>query len=90
MARRILIICGSSRMNGHAFCSGANNLKLSYEADPDLQGLIRSVTYLIRGAVFRTEYAKSPSVGLSLGELIDMYHTRKPQLTTTKCMLCAA
>jgi hypothetical protein len=67
---------GSTEMNGYTFCSGFNKLELSY-AHPDLQILIRSVTYLIRGAIFRPKYANSPSSGLSLGELIDMYHTRK-------------
>jgi hypothetical protein len=35
------------------------------------------VTYLIRGAIFRPKYTTSLSVGLSLAELIDMYHTHK-------------
>ncbi|CZR68380.1 related to heterokaryon incompatibility protein [Phialocephala subalpina] len=77
LARRILIMCGSSEMNGYTFCSGFNKLELSYQAHPDLQSLIRSVTYLIRGAIFRPKYAMSPLGGLSLGELIDMYHTHE-------------
>lgn len=66
-------------MNGHTFCLGFNKLKLSYKdyPDPDLQSLIRSVTYLIRGAIFRPKYITSPLGELSLGELIDMYHTRE-------------
>ena len=42
-----------------------------------MQGLIRSVTYVIRGAIFRPKYAISSSGGVSLGELVDMYHTRE-------------
>ena len=58
---------------------GSPNL---YDADPDLQSLIRSVTYLIRGAIFRPGYAMT-RLGRSsldicpLGELIDMYHTHE-------------
>lgn len=69
---------GFAEMDGYTFCSGLNKLELSYPVDhPDLQSLIRSVTYLIRGAIFRPKYTTSPSGGLSLGELIDMYHTRE-------------
>jgi hypothetical protein len=75
-------MCGSTEIDGYAFCLGLNPLKLSYEACPDLQVLIRSVTYLIRGAIFRSEHATSPSSRFSLdirplGELIDMYHTHE-------------
>ena len=53
-----------------------------YNADPELQSLIRSVTYLIKGAIFRPKYAMSRSDISSLdicplGELIDMYHTHE-------------
>jgi hypothetical protein len=73
---------GFTEMDGYTFYSGLNKLELSYPADhPDLQSLIRSVTYLIRGAIFRPKYATSPSSGLSLSELIDIYYTRE----ATKC-----
>jgi hypothetical protein len=70
-------MCGPTEINGYTFCSGFSKLKLSYGAHPDLQGLIRSVTYVIRGAIFRPKYATNLSGGVSLGELIDMYHTRE-------------
>jgi hypothetical protein len=59
---------------------GLQSLELSY--DQDLRNPINSVTYLIRGSVFRPKYATSPSGGVSLGilplgELIDMYHTHE-------------
>ncbi|OCL01779.1 hypothetical protein AOQ84DRAFT_328482, partial [Glonium stellatum] len=76
-ARRVLIMCGPAEINGYAFCSGFNKLKLSYGAHPGLQSLIRSVTYVIRGAIFRPKYTTSSSGGICLGELIDMYHTRE-------------
>ncbi|KAF2190357.1 hypothetical protein K469DRAFT_760273 [Zopfia rhizophila CBS 207.26] len=76
-ARRIIIMCGPAEMTGYTFCSGFNKLELSYEAHLDLQSLIRSVTYLIGGAIFRPKYATYSSGGASLGELIDMYHTRE-------------
>jgi hypothetical protein len=77
-------MCGLTEIEGHAFCSGLQSLELSYEACLDLQNLVRSVTYLIRGAIFRPKYAHAPSppgvftLGIRpLGELIDMYHTHK-------------
>ena len=70
-------MCGPAEINGYAFCSGFNKLELSYGAHPGLQGLIRLVTYVIRGAIFRPKYATSSSGGVSLGELVDMYHSRE-------------
>jgi ankyrin repeat protein len=68
-------------IDGYAFCSGISALK-PYEANQELQGLIRSVAYLIMGAVFRPRYetGRSGRFSLSIGplsELVDMYHTRK-------------
>lgn len=83
-ARRVLIMCGSAQIDGYVFCLGFNKLKLSYKAHPDLQSIIRSVTYLIRGAIFRPKYATSPSSGLTLSELIDMYHTREATMDHDK------
>jgi hypothetical protein len=70
-------MCGSAEVNGYTFCSGLHKPELSYKAHAKVQSLIRSVTYLIRGAIFRPKYTTSPSGGLSLGELIDMYHTHE-------------
>ncbi|KAK2470355.1 hypothetical protein H9L39_17972 [Fusarium oxysporum f. sp. albedinis] len=80
-ARHVLIKCGPTEIDGYAFCSGLSALKLSYETCPDREGLIRSVAYLIRDAVFRPRYETSRSSRFSLnirplGELVDMYHTR--------------
>ncbi|KAF9775393.1 hypothetical protein IL306_006504 [Fusarium sp. DS 682] len=81
-ARHILIKCGPTEIDGHAFCSGLNALKLSYDTCPDLQALIGSVTYLIRGAIFRPRYVTSQAGRFSLdirplSELVELYHTRK-------------
>jgi hypothetical protein len=81
-ARHVLIMCGSTTIDGYAFCLGLQSLRLSYDALPDLWNPIRSVTYLIRGSIFRPKYATSLSGRVSLGirplgELIDMYHTYK-------------
>lgn len=88
-ARHVLIICGSTVIDGYAFCLGLNRLDHSYKTPLDLQSLVRSVTYLIRGAIFRPKYASSWSGKVSLeirplGELIDMYHTRKATLRHDK------
>ncbi|OBS16723.1 hypothetical protein FPOA_12665 [Fusarium poae] len=81
-ARNVLIKCGPTEISGYAFCSGLSKLNLSYETRPDLSSLIRSVSYLIRGAAFRPRCATGRSGRFSLGicplgELVDMYHTRK-------------
>ncbi|KAH7633557.1 heterokaryon incompatibility protein-domain-containing protein [Sordaria sp. MPI-SDFR-AT-0083] len=80
-ARHILIKCGSAKVDGFAFCLGLKALNLSNELPADLWARILSVTYLIRGAIFRSKYATSQSDNFSLdirplGELIEMYHTR--------------
>ena len=75
-------MCGPTVIDGYAFCLGVDSLKGFYEKRADLQILIRSVTYLIRGAMFRPNYRVSGSGRVSqdvcsLGELIDMYHTHE-------------
>ncbi|KAK0707784.1 heterokaryon incompatibility protein-domain-containing protein, partial [Lasiosphaeris hirsuta] len=81
-ARQVLIKCGSAEMDGHAFCLGLSTLKLPYELCLGLQSIIYTATYLIRGALFRPRRGASQS-GPSflqirpLGELVEMYHTRK-------------
>ncbi|TGO15502.1 hypothetical protein BTUL_0039g00180 [Botrytis tulipae] len=81
-ARHILIMCGLVEIDGHAFCSGLNFWKDSFEAYPKLQSLIRSMIYLMKEANFRPKYAKSSSGNFSLdirplSELIDTYYTRE-------------
>jgi hypothetical protein len=71
-----------AEIDGYAFCLGVDLLKGFYEAHADLRSLIRSVTYLIRGAIFRPNYVVSEPGSASqgiclLGELIDMYYTYK-------------
>jgi hypothetical protein len=75
-------MCGPTEIDGYAFCLGIGSLKGFYEAHADLQRLIHSVTYLIRGAIFRPSYVVSGpgrvSQGIgSLGELTDMYHSHE-------------
>jgi hypothetical protein len=75
-------MCGAKMIDGYAFSLGVDSLKDFYEARPDLQGLIRSVTYLIREAIFRPGYSTGNSGRssldiCSLGELMDMYHTHE-------------
>ncbi|EGO53704.1 hypothetical protein NEUTE1DRAFT_115485 [Neurospora tetrasperma FGSC 2508] len=88
-ARYILIKCGSVEIAGFAFSSGLNALNLFNELRADLRAQILSVTYLIRGAIFRPKYvyATSQADNFSLdirplGELVEMYHTRE---ATDRC-----
>ncbi|RSM03811.1 hypothetical protein CEP52_007197 [Fusarium oligoseptatum] len=79
-ARHVLIMCHSTEIEGHAFCSGLKHLDLS-EA-PAVQSRIKSAVYLIKDAVFRPKAVVSSSdrfsLGIaSLGELVDMYHNRE-------------
>jgi hypothetical protein len=75
-------MCGSKKIDGYTFCLGVDSFKDFYIARPDLQGLIRPVTYLIREAIFRPSYligtsGRSSLDTCSLGELMDMYHAHK-------------
>lgn len=68
-------------IDGYAFCTGLDALKLSYHGDSDLQLLIRSVSYLMRRAVFRPRQIAKKSERYSLdicplSELVEMYHNR--------------
>jgi hypothetical protein len=54
-------------------------------APPGLRSLIRSVTYLVRGAAFRSQRGTRASNAVcSLSELIDMYHTHEATLHSDK------
>ncbi|THV52909.1 hypothetical protein BGAL_0065g00380 [Botrytis galanthina] len=73
-AQQILIMCGSATIDGYTFSTGFS--QLFYNRHSDLLDLIRPVMYLIRGAIFRPKHGIRSSGALSLGELLDMYHTR--------------
>ncbi|KAF2805780.1 HET-domain-containing protein, partial [Mytilinidion resinicola] len=77
VARHILIMCGATEIDGHAFCLGVDSLKDLYKARAGLQSLIRSVTYLIKGAIFRPSYGLDRASQEPLGQLIDTYHTHE-------------
>jgi ankyrin repeat protein len=75
-------MCGYRKIDGFVFCLGIDSLQISYRAGYDIQNLIRSTTYLIREAIFRSDYSLDSSSRsslniLPLGELIDMYHSRE-------------
>ncbi|KAM0175384.1 hypothetical protein ACHAPC_009627 [Botrytis cinerea] len=80
-ARDVVIMCGSTTIDGYIFCLGVKSLKLSYTASPELKTL-PSAIYLIEHAgfrpKFRTDLSKRFSLNIrSLAELIDMFHTRQ-------------
>ena len=80
-ARQVLIMCHFAEIDGYAFCSGLNILNPASQ-DPDSQSRVRSIAYLVNGAIFRPKYATSRAGRFSLdirplGELLDMYHNRK-------------
>ncbi|KAK0717950.1 heterokaryon incompatibility protein-domain-containing protein [Lasiosphaeria miniovina] len=85
-ARDIVIRCGSAEIDGYAFSVAliSPSFNYVYKASPDLRSLLGPVTFLIRGAAFRSRGVATPgrpgqvSLGIRpLGELIDMYHSRK-------------
>ncbi|KAK6591799.1 HET domain protein [Botrytis cinerea] len=84
LARRILIMCGSARINGYTFCSGIGKLRFLDENYLNLQSLVRPTIYLIRGAIFRPEYTFDLLSDISLGELMDMYHSHKATISHDK------
>lgn len=80
-ARNIVIMCGSTIIDGHIFCLGVKSLKISPSASPELHTL-PSVIRLIERAGFRPKLTANLSERFSLdirslAELIDMFHTRK-------------
>ncbi|KAK3347179.1 heterokaryon incompatibility protein-domain-containing protein [Lasiosphaeria hispida] len=86
-ARHILIKCGFSEIDGYAFHLGLTALRPSYDAFPDLQGLIPPITYLIQGAIFRRGISQPGRTSLCvrpLSELVDMYHTREASVRLDK------
>jgi hypothetical protein len=84
-ARNILVTCGSAEVDGYAFCLGVEVLIRLYNVPPDLQSLVRSVVYLIRGAIFRPRGLGWVSNEVCpLSELIDMYHTHEASLYSDK------
>ena len=75
-ARHISIMCGSVEVDGHAFCLGLDSLGTALE-----ESMVQ-VTFLIRGAIFRSRQIQRDQGRLSLdicslGELVDMYHAHK-------------
>lgn len=72
---------GPAEINGHAFCLGLDLSKDIYEGSADIQGPIRSIAHLMRGAIFRprsTEGSTGASLNIhTLGSLMDMFHMHK-------------
>ncbi|KAF4624060.1 hypothetical protein G7Y89_g14116 [Cudoniella acicularis] len=84
-ARHVVMMCGSTEIDGYAFCLGLKSLrtpqKLSYIASPGLQSL-PSLANLIERAGVRpkhiTKLRGRYSLEIrSLAELVDMFHTRQ-------------
>jgi hypothetical protein len=83
-AHQVTISCGEIEIDGYLFCTGLNGFEISEGIFSGLPGVIRPVTYLIRGASFRTRI-RGPSTSIvSLGVLVDMYHTRKSTIPHDK------
>ncbi len=80
-AQHIVMMCGSTVIDGYAFCLGVKSLKLSFTASPELQAL-PSVLYLIERASLRPKYTANLQERFSLNiqplaGLVDMFHTRQ-------------
>ncbi|KAF4620185.1 hypothetical protein G7Y89_g14636 [Cudoniella acicularis] len=72
-ARHVIIMCGSTQIDGYAFCLGLEIFKTVLKDSKYL------ITFLIRGAIFRSRQISMKQGRLSLeicplGELFDMYH----------------
>ncbi|KAJ6279101.1 hypothetical protein J3E71DRAFT_222032 [Bipolaris maydis] len=81
-ARHILIMCGTTEIDGYAFSLGVDLFEGFDDARVDLQSATRSVTYLIKGSIFRSDFSMSRSGRSSLdicplGELVDLYRTHE-------------
>ncbi|KUJ21848.1 ankyrin [Mollisia scopiformis] len=84
-ARHVVMMCGSTEIDGYAFCLGLKSLRKSQElsdtAFPRLQSL-PALTNLIERAGLRPKYTTNSSERYSLeirslAELVDMFHTRQ-------------
>ncbi|KAI1131377.1 HET domain protein [Nemania abortiva] len=80
-ARQTLIMTYYGEIDGYAFFLGLDRLNLTFE-DSDVQSLVRSVTYLLEGSIFRPRYFTTHMNNFSLnisplGQLIDMHQARE-------------
>ncbi|CCD52555.1 hypothetical protein ACHAPC_003355 [Botrytis cinerea] len=80
-ARHIIIVCGSTTIDGYAFCLGVKSLKLFYTDSSGLETLL-SVIDIIERAGLRPKFKANLSERFSLqirplAELIDMFYTRQ-------------
>ena len=82
-ARHVAIMCGSTEIDGYAFCLGVKSLKLLDTASPEIElQVLPSVIYLIERAGLRPKHIANLQEGFSLeilplSELVDMFHTRQ-------------
>ncbi|XP_014555772.1 hypothetical protein COCVIDRAFT_64178, partial [Bipolaris victoriae FI3] len=81
-ARHILVMCGSMEIDGCAFALGIDSFQRFDDVRAGLQSLTSSVTYLIRGSIFRSSFSMSRSGRYSLdicplGELVDLYRAHE-------------
>jgi hypothetical protein len=84
-ARHVILKCGSTEVDGYAFCVAlmSESLGLLKETSLNVQNVVHSAVYLIQGAAFRSRRVTSSSAGRfslgirPLGELVELYHTRK-------------
>ncbi|KAK4223051.1 heterokaryon incompatibility protein-domain-containing protein [Podospora fimiseda] len=88
-ARSIIVQCGLSVIGGHAFSLALNSRALdpvyAVSSNVGLQSLLRSTTYLMRRAAFRSRNMRVKPLGLRpLGELIDMYSNREATINHDK------
>jgi hypothetical protein len=80
-ARHVIVCCGPTEIDGHALCTGLEQLRFMGE-DTGRYSRVRAVITLIRGAIFRFPSKRSsperPPLGiLPLGELLSMYSTHE-------------
>ena len=79
-ARHVLIVCGSTEIDGYAFCLGLNSLGVV------LKESVCRVTPLIRESIFRSKQLAKTQERFTLAiqplaELVDVYHAQE----ATKC-----
>ncbi|KAK5630287.1 hypothetical protein RRF57_006002 [Xylaria bambusicola] len=80
-ARQILIMTWGNEIEGYALFLGLKAINFAFK-DHGTQILVRSVTYLLEGLVFRPKYVRPRMDRFSLdiaplSQLIDLYYTRK-------------
>ncbi|KAE8153052.1 hypothetical protein BDV25DRAFT_137293 [Aspergillus avenaceus] len=76
-ARSTIVMCGSAKVPSYTFCLGVETLINSDIECPRTHTLVRSVISLMADTILQPKYETRSPGTVSIGELIDMYHSHE-------------